>query len=79
MKSGIKHDTEITFKLSSNAVGDSDNEETFPHKLLLTNTQVSKLGQTFVNYSPANIKFLKNHFHKREETTVILGRLLGPF
>ena len=41
--SGIKNNTEVTFKISSNVVGDSDDENIFPHKLLLTNTQVSKL------------------------------------
>ena len=70
-----KNDTEITFKLSSSVVGDSNDEDIFPHNLLLTNAQVSKLGKAFVNYSPANIKFSKNHFHKRRKTTVILGRL----
>ena len=38
--SGIKNNTEVTFKISSNVVGDSDDENIFPHKLLLTNTQV---------------------------------------
>ena len=36
-KSGIKGDTEVTLKISSNVVGDSNNENNFPHKLLLTN------------------------------------------
>ena len=31
--------TEVTLKLSSNAVGDSNNENKFPHKLLLTSQQ----------------------------------------
>ena len=42
-KSGIKNGTEVSLKLSSNVVGDSDDENNFPHKLLSTNTQVSKL------------------------------------
>ena len=41
--SGIKNNTEVTFKISSNVVGDSDDENIFPYKFLLTNTQVSKL------------------------------------
>ena len=41
--SGIKNNTEVTFKISSNVVGDSDDENIFPHKFLSTNTQVSKL------------------------------------
>ena len=39
-KSGIKNGTEVTLKLSSNIAGDSNDEKNFPHKLLLTNTQV---------------------------------------
>ena len=34
LKSGIKNGTELTLKLSSNVVGDSNDENNFPHKLL---------------------------------------------
>ena len=47
LKSGTKNDTEVTLKLSSNVVGDSNDENYFPHKLFLTNTQVSKLRKAF--------------------------------
>ena len=44
LKSGIKNGTEVVLKISSNVAGVSSNDEnSFPHKLLLTNTQVSKL------------------------------------
>ena len=39
LKSGIKNGTQVTLNLSSNAVGESNEEISFPHKLLLTNTQ----------------------------------------
>ena len=39
LKFGIKNGTEITLKLSSNAAGDSNDENNFPYKLLLTNTK----------------------------------------
>ena len=55
LKSGIKNDTEVTLKISSNVVGDSNDENNFPHQLLLTNTQVSKLRKAFANNSSANI------------------------
>ena len=55
LKSGIQNGTEVTLKISSNIVGDSNNENNFPHKLLLTNTQVSKLCKDFANCSSANI------------------------
>ena len=49
LKSGIKNRTEVTFNLSSNLIGSSYDENSFPHKLLLTNTQASKICKTFAN------------------------------
>ena len=49
LKSGIKNNTEATLKNSSNVIGDSNDENNFLHKLLLTNTQVSKLSKAFPN------------------------------
>ena len=40
-KSAIKIETELVLRLSSNIIG--DDETNFPHKLLLTNRQVSNL------------------------------------
>ena len=40
LKSVIKKGTEVTLKLSSNVVGNSNDENNFLHQLLLTNTQV---------------------------------------
>ena len=37
-KSGIINSTEVTLKISSNVVGDSNDKNNFPRKLLLTNT-----------------------------------------
>ena len=64
MKSARKNITEITLNLSSNIVGDSNDESNFPHKLLLTNTQVSKLCKSIANNSSANIKLSKTQLHK---------------
>ena len=57
LKSGIKSCTQETLKLSSNVIGDAINDTNFPQKLLLTNTQVSKIYKTFANGSRVNIKF----------------------
>ena len=43
IKSGIKNGNEVTLNLSSNGNGNSTVETNFPHKLLLTNTQVWRL------------------------------------
>ena len=47
LKSAIKNGTQVTLNLSSNIVGDSNDENNFLHKLLLTNTQVSKFRKAF--------------------------------
>ena len=72
LKSGIKndtevtlkissnfYDTEVTLKISSNFVGDSSDENNFSHKLLLANTQVSRLRKAFANNFSTNIKLSK--------------------
>ena len=64
LKSAIKNGTEVTVNLSSNIIGDSNDENNFPHKLFLTNTQVSKLRKAFANNSTANIKLWKTQLHE---------------
>ena len=56
-KSAIKNENELVLRLSSNMVG--DNENNFPHKLLLTNRQVSNLCKAFANHLSADIKLSK--------------------
>ena len=65
-------------KISSNVVGDSNDENNFPHKLLLTITQVLRLRKAFANNSSANIKLSKTQLHKIGQSGGFLGRLLGP-
>ena len=63
--------------LSSNVMGDSNNENNLPNKLLLTNnTQVSKLRILFANNSLANINLSKNQLHKVGQSGGFLVRLL---
>ena len=50
LKSAIKNETDVVFRLSSNMIGNSDDEANFPHKLLSTNRQVANLRKTFVKY-----------------------------
>ena len=77
LKYGIKDNTEVTLKISSNVVGDSNNENNFPHKLILTNTQVSRLSKAFANGSSPNIKLSKTQLHKIGQSGGFLDRLLG--
>ena len=47
LKSGIKNGTEVALKLSPNVLDDSNDKNNLLHKLLLTNTQVSRLVKLF--------------------------------
>ena len=78
LKSVINNGTEITLKISSNVVGDSNDENNFPHKLLLNNTQVLKLRKPCANNSSVNMKLSKTQLHKIGQSGRFLGRLLGP-
>ena len=65
-------------KICSNVIGDSSDENDFPHKLLLTNEKVSKLRKAFTNGSSANIKLSKTQWRKIGQSRGLLGSLLGP-
>ena len=51
LKSGTKNCLEVTLKHLSNIVLDSNDKNNFPHKLLLTNTNILRLHKAFVNNS----------------------------
>ena len=75
-KSAIKNETDVVLRLSSNMIG--DNEANFPHKLLLTNRQVSNLRKVFANNSSDDINLSKTQLSKMIQLGGLLGRLLGP-
>ena len=54
-----KNGTEVTLFFSSNVIGESTEEANFPHKLLLTDTQVLRLHKAFANGLSADIKLSK--------------------
>ena len=64
LKSGTKNRTEVTLNLSSNVIVSFSDGANFPHRLLLNNTQVSRLRKTFTNNSSTNIKLPKIQLHK---------------
>ena len=74
----MKNGTEVTLKIWSSVVGDSNDERNLLHKLVLTNTKVSKLFKAFKNGSSTNIKLSKIQLHKIGQSERFLGRLLGP-
>ena len=58
LKLEVKNDTEVTLKISSN------DENNFPHNLLLNNIPILKLCKAFPNNSSANIELSKTQLHK---------------
>ena len=78
LKSALKNGTEVTLNLSSSVIGDSNDENNFPHKLLLTNTNVSKMCKAFANGASTNIKFSKTQLHKIGQSGGFLGRFFAP-
>ena len=51
-----KNGTGVTLDLSSNVIGDSNDETNYSHKLLSTDRQVSRFSKLFVDKSSTNIK-----------------------
>ena len=47
LKFAIENGTGLTLNLLSNIIGDFNDENNFPHKLLLTNTKVSRVRKAF--------------------------------
>ena len=78
LKSVIKNETEVVLRLSSNMVGNSDDETNFPRKLLLTNGQVANLCKAFVNYLSNDIKLSKTQLSKVVQSGGFPGKALGP-
>ena len=58
-------------------IGNSDDETNFPHKLLLTNRQVSNLHKAFANHTLTDIKLSKTQLTKMQKGRFL--RFLAPF
>ena len=67
LKSAIENGTDVVLRLSSNIIGNSNDETNFPHKLLLTNTQTLSLRKEFNNHTSADIKFSKGQLTKMQK------------
>ena len=61
LKSAIKNGTDVIFRLSSNMIGNSDNEANFPHKLMLTNRQVANLRKYLLTTHQLILNCQKHH------------------
>ena len=77
-KLAIKNETDADLRLSSNMIGNSDDETNFPHKLLVTNRQVTTLRKDFANHTSTDIKLSKTQLSKMIQLGGFLGILVGP-
>ena len=73
----MKNEAEVTLRLSSDMIDNSDDETNFHQKLLLTNRQVKNLRKAFVNYLSTDNKLSKPHLSQIVQSIEFLGRLLG--
>ena len=76
LKSAIKNETVVILRLSTNMIGNSDDEANFHHKLLLTNRQVANLRKAFANHTSTDIKLSKAQLAKRQKGEFL--RFLTP-
>ena len=78
LKSSIKNKPDVVLRISSNMVGDSnDNNTNFPHELLLTNRQVANIRKAFAKNTSTDIKLSKTQLSKVIQSGGFLGNLLG--
>ena len=59
LNSAIKNKIDVILRLSSNMIGNSDDETNIPHKLLLTNRQVTNLHKAHTHQLILNYQKLK--------------------
>ena len=78
LKSAIRNEIDVVLRLSSNVIGNSDDNTNFPHELLLTNRQVANLRKAFANRTSTDIKLSKTQLSKMIQSGGFLGRGLGP-
>ena len=77
LKSAIKNEYDVVSRISSNMVGNPNDNTNFPHELLLTNRQVENIRKAFANHLSTDIKLSKTHLSKMIQSGGFLGRLLG--
>ena len=79
LKSSIKNETDVVLRISSNMVGNSNDNTNFPNKLLLTNRQVANIRKAFAKNTSIDIKLSKTQLSKMIQSRgFLLGKLLGP-
>ena len=60
----MKNETDVVLRLSSNMIGNSDDEANFPYELLLNKRQITNLCKAFSNHTSTDIKLSKTRSSK---------------
>ena len=66
LNSAIKNENDVVLRISSNMVGNSNDNTNFPHELLLTNRQVENIRKAFTNHLSTDIKLSKSSIIKND-------------
>ena len=78
LKSSIKNETDVVLRISSNMVGNSNDNTNFPKELLLTNRQVANIRKAFAKNTSTDIKLSKTQLSKMIQSGGFLDKILGP-
>ena len=78
LESAIKTEIDLVLRLSSNMIGNSDDETNFPHKLFPTNRQVANPHRAFASQTSTDIKLSKMQLSKMIQSGGFLSKPLGP-
>ena len=78
LKSAIKNENDVVLRISSNMVGNSNDNANFPYEILLTNRQIENIRKAFANHLSTDFKLSNTQLSKMIQSGGFLGRLLGP-
>ena len=77
LKSAIKNETNVTLRISSNVIGNSNDNTNFPNNLLLNDRQVANICKAFSNNLSRDVKFSKTQLLKMMQSGGFLANLLS--
>ena len=64
LKSSIKNETDVVLRISSNMLGNSNDNTNFPHELLLTNRQVAYIRKALLKIHQLTLNCQKLNYQK---------------
>ena len=64
LKSAIKNETDVALRLSSNMIGNTDDNTNFRHELLLANRQVANPLKAFAKNTSTDLCYQKLNYQR---------------